>query len=254
MNSKATIVGCAAALVLTSSSFAANPTTVGVLNPTPGTQTIVDSPQNVGNANFLGQAAMSSLISSAFANDTGGVVNWDSANGWVVNQTALSYTVSYGTSQSQSLTITRDDGGGLNTFAASTGSGSTPTSGDQYLGLQNSGSPFTLTFDKGLTAWGMTQLNRFSSRTVTMSFTLADNTVITYNAQTQDPTGGNVDSLNWYGFQATEANPLTKVTITANGFVRYDDMAFVAVPEPGMAAWAGLGTALTLLRFRRSRN
>src|SRR6266567_7893062 len=82
MNTKKTIVGCAAALVLTATSFAANPTTVGVLNPTPNGQTIVDSPNNVGNANFVGQSAMSSLMTSAFANNAGGVINFDSANGW----------------------------------------------------------------------------------------------------------------------------------------------------------------------------
>src|SRR5690242_15047649 len=163
MNSKKTLAGCAAALFLAANSFAADPTTVGVLNPNPSSLTIQDSPNNVGNANFLTQANMSLAVGNAFNNNQGGVVNWDSANGWVLNANALSFAVSYGTSQSQLLTITRADGAG-NTFGVTSGNGSTTTSGDQYLGFQNLTTPITLTFDKGLSAWGITQLDRFGSR------------------------------------------------------------------------------------------
>lgn len=261
MNSRTTnlhLGACAAAVTLcagfASPAFAATPTTVGVLNPTPGIQTIVDSPNNVGNSYFLTQANMSLAVGNAFNNNQGGVINWDSANGWVSGVNALSFTVSYGTSQSQLLTITRADGGGANTFGASLPSGSPPTSGDQYLGFQNSGSPVTFTFDQGLSAWGITQLNRFASRDVTMSFTLADLTVISYSLQNQDPNSNNTGPLNWYGFQASDANPLMQVTIIANGFVRYDDMAFVvAVPEPSSMALAGLGLAF-LVVLRRWQN
>ncbi len=159
----------ATALLTAATSFAQ--TSVGVLNPNPNSLVIQDSPANVGHANFLTQAGMSSLITTAFANNTGGVINWDSANGWVNGVNALSFTVSYGVSQSQSLTLGRADGGGASTFGATGNAGSPATSGDQILGFQNSGSPVTLTFDKGLSAWGITQLNRFAGRDVTMSFT-----------------------------------------------------------------------------------
>lgn len=229
-------------------------TTVGVLNPNPNSLTIQDSPNNVGNANFLTQANMSVAVANAFNNNQGGVVNWDSANGWVSGVNALFSTVSYGTSQSQLLTITRADGNATYTFGANNNTPTLTTSGDQYLGFQNSSSPVTLTFDKGLSAWGITEINRFASRDVTFSFTLADNTVINYALQNQDPTSGNTGPLNWYGFQASDANPLVKVSLVASGFVRFDDMAFItAVPEPSSAALAGLGLA-SLVVLRRRRN
>lgn len=243
-----------AALVLAANSFAA--TTVGVIDPTPQGQTIQDSPNNVGNANFITRSAMDTLMATAFANDTGGVINFDSANGWVGNVNASSFAVTYGTSQTNTLTLSRTDGGGTNTFGPSSGAGTTQTSGDLYVGFQNSGSPIEFTFSQGLSAWGITQLNRFASRDVTMSFTLADSTVINYATQNQDPNNDNTGALNWYGFQASNANPLTKVTITSNGFVRYDDLAVVVappVPEPStaMVLMGGVGM-LALLRRRKT--
>lgn len=227
--------------------------TVGILNPNPNSLVIVDSPANVGHANFLTQSAMSTLVANAFNNNSGGVIDWEPANGWIANsQNASSQIASYGLSQLNLLTITRTDS--VNLFGPTTGSGSSTTSGVNYLGFTGSGSPVTLTFSTGLTDWGMTQLNRFASRTVTFSFTLADTTVINYAAQTQDPSANNSDANNWYGFHAPANNPLIQVSFTANGFTRFDDMAFVVVPEPSVAALTGLGLTLVLPILRRRRS
>ncbi len=225
-------------------------TTVSALNPNPPAPGIVDSPANVGNANFINAATMTVAVANAFNNNSGGVIDWEPANGWIANsQNASSQTVSYGLSQANFLTITRTDS--ANTFGPTTGGGSPTTSGVNYLGFAGTGSPVTLAFSTGLTDWGMTQLNRFSSRTVTFSFTLADNTVVNYAAETQDPSANNTGANNWYGFHASADNPLTSLTFTANGFTRFDDMAFVAVPEPSTAALLGLGFAFGIAAFRR---
>jgi len=232
--------------------FAANPTTVGVLDPTPNGQTIVDSPANVGNANFLTESSLNSLISTAFANNTGGVITFDTVDGWANNVNANAFTVSYGTSQSSLFTLTRGDGG--NTMGPSSGANTTQVSGGQFLGFQNSASPIILNFSQGLVDWGFTELNRGASRDVTLSFTLADSSVINYALQNQDPSGNNSGSLDFYGFQASAANPLISVTITANGFTRWDDMAFITVPEPGAISLAiAGGVSLSFMIARRRK-
>ncbi|MBC8096607.1 MAG: PEP-CTERM sorting domain-containing protein [Akkermansiaceae bacterium] len=241
---------CAAALAfLAANSDAYAATTVSALNPvTPGVG-LQDSPNNAANPNFLSVATMTSAVATAFNNNSGGVINWDDSNGWVYGgQNALAQTVTYGVSQTGSLIIS-----GLTTFGPTTGSGTTGTSGTGYMGFQTA-SPNTLTFSTGLTDWGMTQLNRGASRTVTFSFTLADNSVINYAAETQDPTGLNTGAYNWYGFRASAANPLVKVSFTSNGFVRFDDMAFIAVPEPSSTALAGMGALVGMILHRRRHN
>lgn len=216
---------------------------VGVINADAGTNglTVVDSPTNAGNANFLTLAAANTLLANEFANNTGGVINWNVAQGWT--GTGTSFSLAYGASQSKTLTISlaaSADPGAPTTFGVSSGNGSTATSGSQYLafsGGNGAGTPVTFTFSEGLSAWGITQLSRPGDRSVTMSFTLADTTVITY---AQDTVTDSSTTLNWYGIQVPTSNPIMSVTITsANGLVRYDDMAFVvAGASAGYTAWA----------------
>jgi len=234
--------------------FAANPTTVSVFDTNPGGQTIQNSPNNLANLNFVTQSTMSSLMTTAFANNTGGVITFDTAQGWSQNVNQNAFTVSYGTSQSSLLTLTRTDGAGNNTFGSTSGSGTTQVSGDAFVGFQNSSSPLTFSFSQGLVDWGITQLSRSGDRTVTLSFTLQDSSVVSLAA---DTVLNNSTTLNWYGFQATSANPIESVTISSpNGYVRFDDMAFVVatVPEPGsisLAIAGGLSLSFIIARRRK---
>jgi hypothetical protein len=216
--------------------------TVGVINPDAGPNgvTVVDSPANVGNAKFITVAAMGSLMTSKFADNTGGVINWDAAQGWFDSGT--SFSVAYGASKSKSLTISLAppvDGGAPTLFGTSTGGGTTATSSSTYLafgGGSGAGTPVTFNFSEGLSAWGITQLARPGDRTVTMSFTLADTSVITYAPDTVTDSSS---TLNWYGIQFSSLNPIMSVTITSvGGLVRYDDMAFVVSGTAGYSAWA----------------
>ena len=221
--------------------------TVGVINPDAGTNglTVVDSPANVGNANFLTLSSMGSLMTTEFANNNGGVINWDTAQGWT--GTGTSFDAVYGTSGSKTLTISLAapiDGGAPTAFGQNSGNGTTATSSSTYLafsGGSGAGTPVTFNFSKGLSAWGITQLSRPGDRTVTMSFTLANASVINYVPDTVTNTSS---TLNWYGIQVSSSNPIMSVTIISNGFVRYDDMAFVVnSPVVGYTSWANANGA-----------
>lgn len=224
--------------------------TVGTLTANPPPVGIVDSPNNVGHANFMTLSAMSNAVGTAFANNTGGVIDWEGANGWVANgQNLNSHTVSYGVSQANSLSITLSNS---QTFGPTTLNNSpVTTSGTNYLGFQT-GSPNRLDFSAGLTAWGIAQINRNASRDVTFSFILADGSIINYALQNQDPLGNGQGAFNWYGFQTSAANPLVGVSFIASGFTRFDDMAFIVapVPEPSVAAILGLASLAGMMRLR----
>ena len=236
------------ALALTAFAFTAQgQTTVGALNPNPPSAGIVDSLANAANANFVTQASMATIVSSAFIGNTGGVINWQAANGWVANLSNTVETVSYGNSQGNSLTITRNDG--ANYFGASIGGGTTGTSGAQYLAFNGTGSPVDLTFSYGLLYWGMAIVDRSATRTAQLTFTLADSTTITYATDTQTSGGPAI----WFGVQASSSDPIVGVTLTASGFTRWGDMAFVVapVPEPTTLTLLGFGALTGIVAFRR---
>jgi hypothetical protein len=177
MNVHRRVLGFGWAATLALSVHAIAQTTVGELHPNPNALTIQDSPANTAHPNFMTKAAMATAVASAYNSNEGGVINWDTSAGWVNGTNANSFDVTYGTHANRILTLTRGDAGV--TFGATQNGASPTTSGDMMVGVQNSGSPLVLTFSKGLLAWGITQLNRFSSRDVVMSFTLEDGTVIT---------------------------------------------------------------------------
>jgi len=251
MTPKHTIAGCAIALVAVSSAFAQS--TVGVLDPNPSSLTIQNSPANVGNASFVTLSSMNSLIATAFANDTGGVINFDPANGWTTTPVS-SINLTYGTSQANSLTMSLGpSAAGLTGFASSTGSGTTAVSGANYLAFSGgSGTPpldATLNFSQGLSDFGITQLARSGDRTLTLSFTLQDNTVVTY---APDTVLSGSTTVNFYGYQAPVNDPIKSVTLTCSqGFFRMDDLAFVVAPEPGTMALVGMGGLGMLFALRR---
>jgi hypothetical protein len=261
MNTKQTLkIGlCAIATVAFISTSQAQMPTVGVLNPTPPPPGIVNSPANALNPVFLSVGNMTLDVATAYANNKGGVIDWEGANGWIANgQNFVSQTNSYGTAHLNQLIITRIDTNPAALFGPTTLSGTPTTSGTNYLGFAGPASPVVLTFSKGLDSWGMTELNRGASRTVTFSFTLLNGTVINYAPQTQNPSGDNTAANNWFGISVNDLNPITTVSFTADGFVRFDDMAFIVsltpIPEPATSAILGLGSLVGIMALRRRRN
>ncbi len=239
---------------LTSFAFTAqaqlNATTVGLINPS-GTA-FVNSPVNVGNSSFVTEASMVSLMNSAYSGNTGGVVNWEAANGWTVASTLTNATLSYGTSQSQSLVMTETQPF-PGQFGGASAVGTTLTSGTQFLGLGSNQTPI-FNFSAGLVAWGMFLLDRGATRSAGLTFTLADNSTITYAADTLNSPGAAI----WFGVQASASNPIMSVAITGVGgnFTGWDDMAFIVapVPEPATLTLLGLGSLAGIMAIRRRRS
>lgn len=53
------------------------------------------------------------------------------------------------------------------------------------------------------------------------------------------------------GLSATGTNYIKSFSLTQNNYVRYDDLGFIAVPEPSSAALLGLVSFGALIRRRR---
>lgn len=250
--------GCIVALALAAgvSGRVSGATTVGIMNPNPRALHIVDSPRNARHPNFVGQAEMSRLVTTAFQNNQGGVIDWENDNGWVANSPYMtSDLVTFGEAQRSLIGFSVNEG---MTFGPRTGNGTVgTTSGTNYLGfegLNTGGFQVTMSFSNGLTAWGATQLNRGVFQGLTLSFTLLDKTVIQFFDQTQDRWANNSGDLNWYGVQVSDLNPITKVNFYSTSLLRFDDMAFILsttpIPEPGVGTLFAMG-GLGLVTIRR---
>lgn len=208
----------------------------------------------------------------------------NSANNGVTvgNGSANTITATYGVSQSSSLGFfrnvsvttdgidaavnqgtnvvsggytTRNGGGSGNVdFSGATptpvGSGGTSGIGGGYLGIVGTGSPMELDFNSGLSAFGITAIPRGSSRHTQITATLSDNS--TFSTTNEFVT----TSAVFFGLQLTPAQlssglSITKVTLVMpDGVNRYDDLAFVVVPEPASLLLMGVG-GVALIALRR---
>jgi len=241
-------LGLAAASVTTAS--AANIAISGA--SITGTLNANATPFTENTGNTITEVAMASAVLSAYASDTGGVWNFDTAFAAAASGDAFSLT--YGASQNKTLLLTlTDTGGGL-----SQGNGNPVfASGAFFLASGGSVTSHTLTPDQYLQSVGIFELNRFDvGRTFTISATFLDNTTLTTGTGTGDTT-------YWNGFTATGTNYIKSFTITmsGSGLTRFDDLAFVvapsAVPEPSTYAIAAGGLALVgamVSRRRQSKN
>jgi hypothetical protein len=216
--------------------------TVGVIN-TNG-HTIVDTPGSMSSIPSISNTGFASDMTTAFANNTGGVWNFDGTSFNIgVGETV---TLNYGTSLANSLVMTLGGTNAINTGFITTAEA---TSGTQGLGLDSNASTRTFTLSTPLLTLGMFIGNRGdSSRISTLTVTYQDNSTATVTGAHMGPTAG---SNYFQGVSGTLANPIVSFSLAQNNFVRYDDLGFVAVPEPSSALLLGLVGFGAVIRRRR---
>ncbi|MCC7475223.1 MAG: PEP-CTERM sorting domain-containing protein [Pirellulales bacterium] len=275
-----TILGFSAALaVATSAMLGFCPRAANAAFITTGTY---DETTNQGNNvdteaddNNISLADFKTLIADAFVNDLGGVVDFDTTESGTTGLGGADtgsgsssggsnvMNAVYGTSQSNDMVITRlhrEGGSTTNNFkvaASASGfesiSGASAADADQkYLYSTGSGSyGFRLTFSQPIWAFGITFLSRVSD-SVDMQVGLSDGSVIDFTDETIDASVGTDDTF--FGYRETAGRTISYIRLASNNdgtYGRYDDLAFIVVPEPasvGSFLLMGLGGCLAVRR------
>ena len=191
--------------------------TVGTLNG--NNKTILEA-----TGNSLDYPTFASNIATAFANNTGGVWNFDEASFNVLSGQII--TLNYGASLTNSLVLALTEGTGGTGINQTTGTTGEPTSGNFELGLGVNAATRTFTPDKPLLTVGIFNTDRGdASRIPVLTVTFQDNT-------TASTSGANADNVYFHGLSGTPSNPIVSFAISQNNFVRYDDLAFIVVSLP----------------------
>ena len=192
--------------------------------------------------NSMDSTTFASVITSAYANDTGGVWNFDGANfGVNVGETI---TLNYGASLANSVVLGLSGTNGINQGNIV----GEATSGSFELGLGGDASTRVFTLSTLMSTIGIFNLDRNdASRTSVLSVTFLDDT-------TASTSGANGDNTYFHILSATGTNYIKSFSLTQNNFIRYDDLGFVvasSAPEPSRALLLMLGATGLLVRRRR---
>ena len=231
----------AAALILASSSFTHAASivvnTVGTMNG--NARTITEATGNSFTA-----TTFATNMTTAFANNTGGVWNFDGTAFNVANGETI--TLNYGVSQANNVVMTLSATNSINQG----GVAGEATSGATQMGLNGDGSTRTFTPSKPLVSIGIFSLDRNTAATTSsISVTFLDNT-------TASTSGANGDFTYFQGLSASGTNYIKSFSINQSNFIRYDDLGFVvasAVPEPASAATLVGLAAVGFVALRRRR-
>lgn len=211
--------------------------TVGTVNG--NAKTILEA-----TGNSLDVTTFASDLAIAYANNSGGVWNLESdasGNAFTVGS-GETITFNYGASLTNSLVMTvTSSGGGIDRGSV----GGEPTSGAFLLGLTGDASTRTFTLDTPLLTLGIFNTDRNDAgRIPVLTVTYQDST-------TASTSGANANDVFFHGLSGTLANPIVSFSLSQNNFVRYDDLGFIAVPEPGSALLLGLAGVGMFIRRRR---
>jgi hypothetical protein len=234
---------------------------VGNYAPNPNALTLNNAASNSA-AGGITLANFQTLMTGAFASNTGGVINFENATGWVNSNggaatafgdgAANPVTVSYGVAQSESISFWRTDvDANLVPLAidSNNNNGTNVVSGTNYMGVRTTGTPVNFAFSKPLSAIGFSLVPRGQLRNVSMTATLENSSLIV--GSTEQITASNTPGPFFWGFVAPVGNRIVGLRIDSpNGFSRFDDLGFVAVPEPGSIALIGLAGLVLVTRRR----
>jgi hypothetical protein len=231
---------------------------VGNYAPNPNGLTLNNAASNSA-AGGITLANFQTLMTTAFASNTGGVVDFENATGWINSNfgpttafgdgAANPVTVSYGVAQSETVDFWRTDVDGFGPIAidSNNNNGANVVSGTNYMGVRSSGNPVNLTFSKPLSALGFTLVPRGALRNVSMTAILEDTSTIV--GSTEQIAADNTPGPFFWGFAAPAGNRIVGLRIASpDGFSRFDDLGFVAVPEPASVALMGLAGLVLLTR------
>ena len=230
------IIGLAA-IALTAGTAGAALVTTDVYDPT-GDENDIDT-EAAGNDITL--AAFRTLVDDAYDNDAGGVINFEAGN----QSLAPSFTANYGTSGTETLTVTEgtnsDNPSGWQLTADKDSAGA--ISGTKVL---RGAHDWDFDFDTGLTAVAITFIERNNKNpTVVATIELQDGTrTEKFNATASDDT--------FFAYTASASNPIVSLEIATGDYHEVDELGFVIVPEPGTLALLGLGGLGILARRRRN--
>jgi len=211
---------------------------------------------SVGNsAASTSLASYSSIFSSAYAANRGGVITFDNITMSSTDQFDPTLSATYGAGSVLTITTSTNYGDYQIQTAAVVG---IPISGGTYLrvkgGSVSGGTGFqTFNFSSALSHVAFTALTRTdATRSITATVTFDDDTTsslsdtVTGNASPNDDT--------FFGFTAPEGRTIKSLVISggSGNYFAIDDLAFVvAIPEPSTVLAGGMAGLVLLARRRR---
>ena len=179
-----------------------------------------------------GLSLMSADFLTAFNNNQGGVVNFDTITNTIDQANFKQFDAAFGTDLAFTLSVNRINAPGDNTSGLNTNSNNTVLSGANYLGISGNAA-FTIAFSRPLKEFGISAVSRGAQRTGTMTITYTDASTFVFPSQiigaTNDdtffghvaPAGKKISSFSW-------------LSAPAGDFVRWDDLGFVVANfQPG---------------------